>query len=161
MVYVNLDIDILFTLKVFALLKSYFYRLVTYGLAELQMEGDGNCQFQALADQLFRNPDHHKYVRKVTKQVVLSKKIQSKPILYAMLPIQTTRVTRFEILFVALNLKMTGSGSPTRSGEWGDHITLQAAADHVHVEYVCIRLYTLVTVALRAGSSHLAQVIQV
>ncbi|KAH9737328.1 SWIM-type domain-containing protein [Citrus sinensis] len=39
-------------------------RLTTYGLAELQIEGDGNCQFRALADQLFRNPDYHKHVRK-------------------------------------------------------------------------------------------------
>ncbi|XP_026395220.1 OTU domain-containing protein DDB_G0284757-like isoform X2 [Papaver somniferum] len=44
-------------------------RLSKYGLAELQIEGDGNCQFRALADQLFRNPDHHKHVRKqVVKQ---------------------------------------------------------------------------------------------
>ncbi|KAF2614240.1 hypothetical protein F2Q70_00010295 [Brassica cretica] len=44
--------------------------LATYGLAELQMEGDGNCQFRALADQLFRNADYHKHVRKhVVKQV--------------------------------------------------------------------------------------------
>ncbi|KAK9168648.1 hypothetical protein Syun_000788 [Stephania yunnanensis] len=33
--------------------------LATYDLAELQIEGDGNCQFRALADQLFRNPEHH------------------------------------------------------------------------------------------------------
>ncbi|KAI9154497.1 hypothetical protein LWI28_027101 [Acer negundo] len=39
-------------------------RLATYGLAELQIEGDGNCQFRALADQLFHNPDYHKHVRK-------------------------------------------------------------------------------------------------
>jgi hypothetical protein len=46
-------------------------RLATYGLAELQMEGDGNCQFRALADQLFRNADYHKHVRKhVVKQVL-------------------------------------------------------------------------------------------
>ncbi|MBA0579360.1 hypothetical protein Gorai_021620, partial [Gossypium raimondii] len=44
-------------------------RLATYGLAELQMEGDGNCQFRALADQLFRNPDYHKHVRRqIVKQ---------------------------------------------------------------------------------------------
>ncbi|XP_034695984.1 OVARIAN TUMOR DOMAIN-containing deubiquitinating enzyme 11 isoform X3 [Vitis riparia] len=44
-------------------------RLATYDLAELQIEGDGNCQFRALADQLFRNPDYHKHVRKkVVKQ---------------------------------------------------------------------------------------------
>lgn len=51
-------------------------RLVTYGLAELQMEGDGNCQFRALADQLFRNPDYHKHVRRqVIKQLKHHKKL--------------------------------------------------------------------------------------
>jgi hypothetical protein len=50
---------------------SFLFRLATYGLAELQMEGDGNCQFRALADQLFRNADYHKHVRKhVVKQVL-------------------------------------------------------------------------------------------
>ncbi|EXC35000.1 hypothetical protein L484_017701 [Morus notabilis] len=45
-------------------------RLATYDLVELQIEGDGNCQFRALADQLFRSPDYHKHVRKqVVKQV--------------------------------------------------------------------------------------------
>ncbi|EEF38705.1 conserved hypothetical protein [Ricinus communis] len=44
-------------------------RLATYGLAELQIEGDGNCQFRSLADQLLRSPDYHKHVRKqVVKQ---------------------------------------------------------------------------------------------
>ncbi|KAI5406758.1 variant 3, OVARIAN TUMOR DOMAIN-containing deubiquitinating enzyme 11 [Lathyrus oleraceus] len=51
-------------------------RLVTYGLSELQMEGDGNCQFRALADQLFRKPDYHKYVRRqVIKQLKHQKKL--------------------------------------------------------------------------------------
>uniref|UniRef100_A0A0E0E566 OTU domain-containing protein n=1 Tax=Oryza meridionalis TaxID=40149 RepID=A0A0E0E566_9ORYZ len=45
-------------------------RLGNYGLAEFQIEGDGNCQFRALADQIFRNPDYHKHVRKlVMKQI--------------------------------------------------------------------------------------------
>ncbi|XP_039003783.1 OVARIAN TUMOR DOMAIN-containing deubiquitinating enzyme 11-like [Hibiscus syriacus] len=45
-------------------------RLATYGLAELQIEGDGNCQFRALADQLFRNRDYHKHIRRqIVKQV--------------------------------------------------------------------------------------------
>ncbi|XP_042010941.1 OVARIAN TUMOR DOMAIN-containing deubiquitinating enzyme 11-like isoform X2 [Salvia splendens] len=44
-------------------------RPATYSLAEMQIEGDGNCQFRALADQLFQNPDYHKFVRKqVIKQ---------------------------------------------------------------------------------------------
>ncbi|KAG6768990.1 hypothetical protein POTOM_024605 [Populus tomentosa] len=45
-------------------------RLATYGLEELQIEGDGNCQFRALADQLFHSPDYHKHVRKkIVKQL--------------------------------------------------------------------------------------------
>ncbi|XP_072970725.1 OVARIAN TUMOR DOMAIN-containing deubiquitinating enzyme 11-like isoform X2 [Typha angustifolia] len=43
-------------------------RLKAYGLAELQVEGDGNCQFRALADQIFRNPDYHKHVRKAVEK---------------------------------------------------------------------------------------------
>jgi len=50
--------------------ESLLERLGTYGLAEYQIEGDGNCQFRALADQIFRNPDYHKHVRKaVVKQL--------------------------------------------------------------------------------------------
>ncbi|GJM90305.1 hypothetical protein PR202_ga06572 [Eleusine coracana subsp. coracana] len=50
--------------------ESLLERLGTYGLAEYQIEGDGNCQFRALADQIFRNPDYHKHVRKaIVKQV--------------------------------------------------------------------------------------------
>lgn len=49
--------------------ESLLERLGTYGLAEYQIEGDGNCQFRALADQIFRNPDYHRHVRKaVVKQ---------------------------------------------------------------------------------------------
>ncbi|XWS47455.1 hypothetical protein CRYUN_Cryun14cG0153400 [Craigia yunnanensis] len=51
-------------------------RLATYGLAELQMEGDGNCQFRALADQLFLSPDYHKHVRRqIVKQLKHSRKL--------------------------------------------------------------------------------------
>lgn len=84
-------------------------RLSTYGLAELQVEGDGNCQFRALADQLFRNPDYHKHVRKeVVKQL---KDFQ-----------------KFYESYVPMNYKAYLKDMK-RSGEWGDHVTLQAAAD--------------------------------
>ncbi|RZC43783.1 hypothetical protein C5167_036725 [Papaver somniferum] len=93
-------------------------RLSKYGLAELQIEGDGNCQFRALADQLFRNPDHHKHVR---KQVV--KQLKHFKTLYES--------------YVPMNYKsylkklksMQNVVSRYRSGEWGDHVSLQAAAD--------------------------------
>ncbi|XP_077253365.1 OVARIAN TUMOR DOMAIN-containing deubiquitinating enzyme 11-like [Tasmannia lanceolata] len=84
-------------------------RLTTYNLAELQVEGDGNCQFRALADQLFRNPDYHKHVR---KQVV--KQLKNGQHLYEG--------------YVPMKYK-TYLKKMNRSGEWGDHLTLQAAAD--------------------------------
>ncbi|XP_056858151.1 OVARIAN TUMOR DOMAIN-containing deubiquitinating enzyme 11 isoform X2 [Raphanus sativus] len=84
-------------------------RLATYGLAELQMEGDGNCQFRALADQLFGNPDYHKHVRKhIVKQLKEQRKLYE-----GYVPMKYRHYTR----------KMK------KSGEWGDHVTLQAAAD--------------------------------
>ncbi|XP_059452482.1 OVARIAN TUMOR DOMAIN-containing deubiquitinating enzyme 11-like [Corylus avellana] len=86
-----------------------FERLVTYGLAELQMEGDGNCQFRALADQLFRNPDYHKHVRKqVIKQLKHFRKLYE-----SYVPM------KYKIYLKQMK----------KLGEWGDHLTLQAAAD--------------------------------
>ncbi|KAK9196426.1 hypothetical protein WN943_004554 [Citrus x changshan-huyou] len=84
-------------------------RLTTYGLAELQIEGDGNCQFRALADQLFRNPDYHKHVRKeIFKQLKHFRKLYEG--------------------YVPMNYKGY-LRKMKKSGEWGDHVTLQAAAD--------------------------------
>lgn len=84
-------------------------RLSTYGLAELQVEGDGNCQFRALADQLFRNPEYHRHVRKeVVKQL--------------------KHFHKFYESYVPMKYK-SYLKKMKRSGEWGDHLTLQAAAD--------------------------------
>ncbi|BAB01944.1 unnamed protein product [Arabidopsis thaliana] len=92
-------------------------RLATYGLAELQMEGDGNCQFRALADQLFRNADYHKHVRKhVVKQLKQQRKLYEEYV-----PMKYRHYTR----------KMK------KHGEWGDHVTLQAAADRFEAK-ICL-----------------------
>ncbi|XP_043816188.1 OVARIAN TUMOR DOMAIN-containing deubiquitinating enzyme 11 isoform X2 [Manihot esculenta] len=92
-------------------------RLTTYGLAELQMEGDGNCQFRALADQLFRNPDYHKHVRKqVVKQLKHFKKLYE-----GYVPMKYRSYLK----------KMK------KPGEWGDHVTLQAAADRFEAK-ICL-----------------------
>ncbi|KAM0842080.1 hypothetical protein ACQ4PT_058589 [Festuca glaucescens] len=91
--------------------ESLLERLGTYGLAEYQIEGDGNCQFRALADQIFRNPDYHRHVRKaVVKQLKEFRK-------------------HYEG-YVPLDYKVYLK-KMKRSGEWGDHVTLQAAADRV------------------------------
>ncbi|CAL2248967.1 unnamed protein product [Prunus armeniaca] len=88
-------------------------RLATYDLSELQIEGDGNCQFRALADQLFRNPDYHKHVRKqVVKQLKHHRKLYE-----AYVPMKYRHYLK----------KMK------KAGEWGDHLTLQAAADRLQI----------------------------
>ncbi|XP_073026610.1 OVARIAN TUMOR DOMAIN-containing deubiquitinating enzyme 11-like [Primulina eburnea] len=92
-------------------------RLTTYGLAEMQIEGDGNCQFRAIADQLLRNPDYHKYVRKeVVKQLKHHKKLYES--------------------YVPMKYKSYVK-SMKRLGGWGDHVTLQAAADRFEVK-ICL-----------------------
>ncbi|XP_021907238.1 OTU domain-containing protein DDB_G0284757 isoform X1 [Carica papaya] len=92
-------------------------RLATYGLAELQIEGDGNCQFRALADQLFHNPDYHKYIRKkIVKQLKKFRKLYES--------------------YVPLEYK-SYLKKMKRSGEWGDHVTLQAAADYFEAK-ICL-----------------------
>ena len=40
-------------------------RLESLGLSSLEMEGDGNCQFRALADQLLGHQKHHALTRQV------------------------------------------------------------------------------------------------
>ncbi|XP_042501056.1 OVARIAN TUMOR DOMAIN-containing deubiquitinating enzyme 12-like isoform X2 [Macadamia integrifolia] len=45
-------------------------RLHVYGLCEVKVSGDRNCQFRALSDQMYKSPEHHKYIRKeVVKQL--------------------------------------------------------------------------------------------
>jgi hypothetical protein len=89
-------------------------RLVLYGLVELKVKGDGNCQFRALSDQFYRTPEHHRFVR---QQVV--KQLESHPEFYAG--------------YVPMDYKEYLKKMP-KSGEWGDHVTLQAAADSYGVK---------------------------
>ncbi|XP_074309232.1 OVARIAN TUMOR DOMAIN-containing deubiquitinating enzyme 12 [Silene latifolia] len=84
-------------------------RLQAYGLLEVRVAGDGNCQFRALSDQMFKSPEHHKFVRKeVVKQLK-----EQKSSYESYIPMKYKHYYK----------KMA------KSGEWGDHVTLQAAAD--------------------------------
>ncbi|KAF0894179.1 hypothetical protein E2562_035698 [Oryza meyeriana var. granulata] len=86
-------------------------RLNVYGLYEVRVSGDGNCQFCALSDQLYRSPDYHKHVRKeIVKQLKACNSLYE-----GYVPMKYKHYCK----------KMK------RSGEWGDHVTLQAAADKV------------------------------
>ncbi|KAK4583196.1 hypothetical protein RGQ29_026116 [Quercus rubra] len=89
-------------------------RLQTYDFVERTIQGDGNCQFRALSDQLYQTPDNHKLVR---QQVV--SQLRSHPEAYeGYVPMQ------YEDYLERMS----------ESGEWGDHVTLQAAADSFGVK---------------------------
>ncbi|XP_022983350.1 OTU domain-containing protein DDB_G0284757-like isoform X2 [Cucurbita maxima] len=84
-------------------------RLNVYGLHEVKVSGDGNCQFRALSDQLYKSPEYHKHVRKdIVKQLKDCRSLYE-----GYVPMKFSRYYK----------KMA------KSGEWGDHVTLQAAAD--------------------------------
>lgn len=93
-------------------------RLQLYGFVELKVQGDGNCQFRALSDQLYSTPEHHKYVRRLVVN-----QLKSHPEMYeGYVPMEYGEYLQ----------KMS------RSGEWGDHVTLQAAADSFGVRIIVI-----------------------
>ncbi|PWA70517.1 Ovarian tumor, otubain [Artemisia annua] len=84
-------------------------RLHVYGLYEVRVSGDGNCQFRAISDQLYRSPEYHKHVR---KEVV--KQLKDHRSLYeGYVPMKYKKYYK----------------KISKTGEWGDHVTLQAAAD--------------------------------
>ncbi|KAG2492762.1 hypothetical protein HYH03_008927 [Edaphochlamys debaryana] len=83
--------------------------LKVYDLAERQVAGDGNCQFRALSDQLYGNPDHHAAVR----SAVVSQLRRNAEAYKGYVPQE-------------YGAYCTGMA---KSSTWGDHVTLQAAAD--------------------------------
>ncbi|KAG9441853.1 hypothetical protein H6P81_017707 [Aristolochia fimbriata] len=93
-------------------------RLQLYDLVELKVQGDGNCQFRSLSDQFYRSTEHHKFVR---QQVV--NQLKAHPDIYE----------GYVPMAYAEYLKKI-----SEAGEWGDHVTLQAAADSYGVKIFVI-----------------------
>ncbi|KAL6987381.1 hypothetical protein U1Q18_052578 [Sarracenia purpurea var. burkii] len=89
-------------------------RLQLYDLVEHKIQGDGNCQFCALSDQFYRTPEHHKFVR----QQVVNQLKSHRDMYEGYVPMEYGEYLK----------KMS------KSGEWGDHVTLQAAADSYGVK---------------------------
>ncbi|KAJ7972373.1 OTU domain-containing protein [Quillaja saponaria] len=84
-------------------------RLQLYDFIEHKVQGDGNCQFRALSDQLYHTPEHHKLVR----QSIVNQ-LKTQPEIYKeYVPMEYGDYLE----------------QMSKSGEWGDHVTLQAAAD--------------------------------
>ncbi|KAJ0469834.1 putative ubiquitinyl hydrolase 1 [Helianthus annuus] len=84
-------------------------RLQLYQLVESKVQGDGNCQFRALSDQVYRTAEHHKFVR---QQIVNQLKLHA-DIYEGYVPMPYSDYLK----------------NMAKAGEWGDHVTLQAAAD--------------------------------
>lgn len=88
--------------------------LGTQGLVERPVRGDGNCQFRALADQLYGSEEYHGCIRRqVIEQLQASKEVYSGFVLGDF----DNYVTRMR-----------------QDCTWGDHVTLQAAADKFGVK---------------------------
>jgi hypothetical protein len=96
-------------------------RLRLYGLKEKKVRGDGNCQFRALADQLFRDQERHAEIR-------------------AAVVAQLRRAREAYSVFVPEDFDAYVR-EMSRATTWGDHITLQAAADAYGVAMCVISSY--------------------
>ena len=92
-------------------------RLKAYGLQEKTIKGDGNCQFRSLSDQLFGTPDRHVEVRRM----VIAQLMRNTDDYSVFVPDDYSDYVR----------KMS------KDGEWGDHLTLQAASD-VYGRRICV-----------------------
>ncbi|KAK9789593.1 hypothetical protein WJX73_005231 [Symbiochloris irregularis] len=84
-------------------------RLHKYSLTEKVVKGDGNCQFRAVADQLYRTPHAHLELRRAV----------------------VARLRKHSKLYVEYVPEDYGAycRNMERDGTWGDHVTLQAVAD--------------------------------
>ncbi|XP_047083016.1 OVARIAN TUMOR DOMAIN-containing deubiquitinating enzyme 9-like [Lolium rigidum] len=89
-------------------------RLKLYELVEHKVKGDGNCQFRALSDQLYQTPDHHEFVR----EQIISQLKSNRDAYDGYVPMAYDEYL----------------DKVSRNGEWGDHVTLQAAADKYGVK---------------------------
>ncbi|KAJ7976934.1 OTU domain-containing protein [Quillaja saponaria] len=93
-------------------------RLQLYNFVERKVQGDGNCQFRALSDQLYQTPEHHNLVR---QQAVNQLKSHSETY-EGYVPMEYGDYLE----------------KISKSGEWGDHVTLQAAADSNGLKIIVI-----------------------
>lgn len=96
-------------------------RIELYGMEELVVQGDGNCQFRALALQLLGSQTRHETVRAVV----------------------TTQLRVFGERYRAYVPGDYDSyiQDMQQDGTWGDHVTLQAAADAYHARIVVLSSY--------------------
>lgn len=97
-------------------------RLLSFGLIEHSVLGDGNCQFRSLAHQLRGDAERHAEVRRdVVAQLKRGEGTYSGFIFGQTYPEFVARMAT--------------------DGEWGDHVTLQAAVDCYKVRVCLVTSY--------------------
>ncbi|XP_019100745.1 PREDICTED: OTU domain-containing protein 5-A-like [Camelina sativa] len=95
------------------------YRLEWEGFTEYKMQSDGNCQFRALADQLYKNSALHKLVRQEIVQ-----QLKTHPKMYKEF------INNMSFSEYVKNM--------SKNSEWGDEVTIKAAADLYVVKIVLV-----------------------
>ena len=125
-------------------------RLERYGLKEFIVNGDGNCQFRAISDQLYGDQSHHASVR-----AVVVAQMRARPDRYAAF-VESPSTT--SIASGSQTYGWTDASPALRDGEdeanyaaylrnmsklgsWGDHVTLQAASDAYGLPFCVITSY--------------------
>ena len=102
--------------------------LARLGLVERSVKGDGACQFRALSDQLYGSEDYHEAVRGLAVQT-----LAAHPERYAAFICGNGDGGNSDPnLFTSYVARMSNPK------EWGDHVTLQAAADGLGLRIVVV-----------------------
>lgn len=96
--------------------------LALYGVEEGAVLGDGACQFRALSDQLYRTETHHGAVRAAVLAQLRREPARYAPFCHC----------EFQTWLQELE----------RSDTWGDHVTLQAAADAYGARVCVVTTYS-------------------
>jgi len=102
-------------------LRRLHRRLNKFTLTEYTIRRDGNCQFASLSDQLYRTPKMQGFVRKLVVKQLLD------------YPDYYSRFVPGDYKFYCWKM--------SQNHVWGDHLTLQAAADCYGIQISLITSY--------------------
>lgn len=95
-------------------------RLKLYGVTEKKIEGDGNCQFAAMADQIFGNPEYSGHVRELVVEWLLE---------HPKYPVGEGTVLKDFLETDCFTTWESYCEYMAKDGSWGDHITLIAMSE--------------------------------
>jgi hypothetical protein len=104
-------------------------KIHAYGLRERKVEGDGSCQFRAVADQLYGDERHHMEIRRA-----------------AVLQLEKDACHYCDFVEGDFDSYLVNM---SEAGTWGDHVTLKATADAFGVNINLLSSYSADIVAVQ------------